>query len=199
MLEQNLVSLFDAFGGTVLYVSHDIDEALRFCDRIAVVDAGRIMEIDSGDDLVNNPRSVAALKLSGCKNATPVARVDDKHVWSAKWGVTVEVDGPVADDVAYLGVRARYLEQVDGPGRNCFRMRVDRASDSRFERTVLLGFLDRDEREVPTVGQAEDEMKYLHQHMFWRVPKVGGGGRLPEVGDEVWIRIPTDRIYLVAR
>lgn len=199
VLEQNLVSLFDAFGGTVLYVSHDIDEALRFCDRIAVVDAGRIMEIDSGDDLVNNPRSVAALKLSGCKNATPVERVDDKHVWSAKWGVTVEVDDPVADDVAYLGVRARYLEQVDGPGRNCFRMRVDRASDSRFERTVLLGFLDRDEREVPTVGQAEDEMKYLHQHMFWRVPKVGGGGRLPEVGDEVWIRIPTDRIYLVAR
>ena len=49
------------------------------------------------------------------------------------------------------------------------------------------------------MGQAEDEMKYLHQHMFWRVPKVGGGGRLPEVGDEVWIRIPTDRIYLVAR
>ena len=199
VLEQNLVSLFDAFGGTVLYVSHDIDEALRFCDRIAVVDAGRIMEIDSGDDLVNNPRSVAALKLSGCKNATPVARVDDRHVWSAKWGVAVEVDGPVADDVASLGVRARYLEQVDGPGRNCFRMRVDRASDSRFERTVLLGFLDRDEREVPTVGQAEDEMKYLHQHMFWRVPKVGGGRRLPEVGDEVWIRIPTDRIYLVAR
>lgn len=199
VLEQNLVSLFDAFGGTVLYVSHDIDEALRFCDRIAVVDAGRIMEIDSGDDLVNNPRSVAALKLSGCKNATPVARVDDKHVWSAKWGVTVEVDGPVADDAAYLGVRARYLEQVDGPGRNCFRMRVDRASDSRFERTVLLGFLDRDEREVPTVGQAEDEMKYLHQHMFWRVPKTGDGARLPEVGDEVWIRIPTDRIYLVAR
>ena len=33
VLEQNLVSLFDAFEGTILYVSHDIDEALRFCDR----------------------------------------------------------------------------------------------------------------------------------------------------------------------
>ena len=199
VLEQNLVSLFDAYHGTVLYVSHDIDEALRFCDRIAVVDSGHIMEIDSGDDLVNDPKSVAALKLSGCKNATPVTRVDDEHVWSAKWGVTVEVAGPVANDVAYLGVRARYLEQADGPGHNCYRMRVDRASDSRFERTVLLGFLDRDEREVPTVGQAEDEMKYLHQHLFWRVPKTEGVKRLPEVGDELWIRIPTDRIYLVAR
>ena len=44
MLEQNLVSLFDAFDGTILYVSHDIDEALRFCDRIAVVESGRILE-----------------------------------------------------------------------------------------------------------------------------------------------------------
>lgn len=53
VLEQNLVSLFDAFHGTVLYVSHDIDEALRFCDRIAVVEAGRITETGTGDDLVN--------------------------------------------------------------------------------------------------------------------------------------------------
>ena len=66
VLEQNLVSLFDAFHGTVLYVSHDIDEALRFCDRIAVVEAGRIMETGTGDDLVNRPQSLAGVKLSGC-------------------------------------------------------------------------------------------------------------------------------------
>lgn len=69
VLEQNLVSLFEAFEGTILYVSHDIDESLRFCDRIAVVDAGRIVEMDRGRELVNRPQSVAGLKLSGCKNA----------------------------------------------------------------------------------------------------------------------------------
>ena len=41
-VEQNLVSLFDAFDGTILYVSHDNSTALRFCDRIAVVESGRI-------------------------------------------------------------------------------------------------------------------------------------------------------------
>lgn len=200
VLEQNLVSLFDAFDGTVLYVSHDIDEALRFCDRIAVVDTGHIMEIDTGDELVNSPRSVAALKLSGCKNATPVVRIDDHHVWSAKWGVTVATDEEVPADVAYLGVRARYVEPAEGPGENCYRMRVDRVSDSRFERTALLGFLDRDGSEVPTVAQNEDEMKYLHQHLFWRVGKPEGtNAGLPEVGDEIWVRMRKDRIYLVTR
>ena len=77
VLEQNLVSLFDAFEGTILYVSHDIDESLRFCDRIAVVDAGRIVEMDRGRELVNRPQSVAGLKLSGCKNATAAVRTGE--------------------------------------------------------------------------------------------------------------------------
>ena len=200
VLEQNLVSLFDAFDGTILYVSHDIDEALRFCDRIAVVEAGHIMEIGTGDDLVNNPQSQAGIKLSGCKNATSAIYVDDRHVKLPKWGITCAAAKKVARDVSCLGVRASFLEQASGPGENCYRVRVDRASDARFERMMLLGFLDRDETDVPTVERTDDEMKYLHQHLFWRVSKLNPPeGGLPEEGDELWIRIPEDKVYLVSR
>ena len=200
VLEQNLVSLFDAFRGTILYVSHDIDEALRFCDRIAVVESGHIMEMGTGDDLVNRPQSQAGIKLSGCKNATPAQRRGPHTVWLPKWGVQVETAAKVPEGVKCLGVRAFYLQRADGPGRNCFRMRVDRVSDSRFDRTVLLGFLDRVQDEAPTVSADEDEMKYLHQHLFWRVDKLKAGpGELPCEGDELWIRIPPDKVYLVSR
>lgn len=200
VLEQNLVSLFDAFRGTILYVSHDIDEALRFCDRIAVVESGHIMEMGTGDDLVNRPQSQAGIKLSGCKNATPAERVDARRVWLPKWGVEVETAADVPEGVKCLGVRAFFLERVDGPGRNCFRMRVDRVSDSRFERTVLLGFCDRSEKAAPAVERTEDEMKYLHQHLFWRVDKLKvDAAHLPHEGEEVWIRIPDDKLYLVEK
>ncbi len=200
VLEQNLVDLFDAFDGTILYVSHDIDEALRFCDRIAVVEAGRILEVDSADDLVNRPQSEAALKLSGCKNAAPVVYRDDHTVWASKWGVEVHAAALVPRDVRFLGVRAFYLERAAGPGTNNYRVRVDRVSDSRFDRSVLLGFLDRDESDVRTVSRTDDEMKYLHQHLFWRIDKLMvSEGELPNVGDELWIHIPEDRIYLVNR
>ena len=200
VLEQNLVSLFDAFRGTILYVSHDIDEALRFCDRIAVVEAGHIMEMGTGDDLVNRPQSQAGIKLSGCKNATPAERVGARRVWLPKWGVEVETAAEVPEGVKCLGVRAFFLERADGPGRNCFRMRVDRVSDSRFERTVLLGFCDRSEKAVPAVERTEDEMKYLHQHLFWRVDKLKvDAAHLPHEGEEVWIRIPDDKLYLVEK
>lgn len=200
VLEQNLVSLFDAFEGTILYVSHDIDEALRFCDRIAVVEAGHIMEMGTGDDLVNRPQSQAGIKLSGCKNATEAQRRGEHRVWLPKWGVEVEAVAPVPEGVKCLGVRAFYLERTDGPGRNCFRMRVDRVSDSRFERTVLLGFLDRSPEAAPAVERTEDEMKYLHQHLFWRVDKLKvDAAHLPHEGEEVWIRIPDDKLYLVEK
>ncbi|WP_296013381.1 sulfate/molybdate ABC transporter ATP-binding protein [uncultured Adlercreutzia sp.] len=198
VLEQNLVSLFEAYEGTILYVSHDIDESLRFCDRIAVVDAGRIMEIDSGDGLVNHPQSVAGLKLSGCKNATPARAVGEHCVELPQWGVRVETAEPVPAEVKYLGVRAFYLERAEGPGENCYRMRVDRVSDSRFERTALLAFLERPYADRAAASFDDNEMSYLHQHVFWRVSK-HTDEELPREGDELWIRIPPDKVYLVTR
>ena len=198
VLEQNLVSLFEAFEGTILYVSHDIDESLRFCDRIAVVDAGRIVEMDRGRELVNRPQSVAGLKLSGCKNA-PAAEYAGPHaVHVPPWGIDVHTAQEVPRDVKCLGLRAFYVERAEGPGENCYRVRVDRVSDARFERMALLGFLDRDDADGAAVAFETNEMSCLHQHMFWRV-SMREGVALPEVGERLWVRIPPDKVYLVSR
>lgn len=198
VLEQNLVSLFDAFEGTILYVSHDIDESLRFCDRIAVVDAGRIVEMDRGRELVNRPQSVAGLKLSGCKNAPAAVYAGPHAVHVPPWGIDVHTAQEVPRDVKCLGLRAFYVERAEGPGENCYRVRVDRVSDARFERMALLGFLDRDDADGAAVAFEANEMSYLHQHMFWRV-SMREGVALPEVGEKLWVRIPPDKVYLVSR
>ena len=145
-------------------------------------------------------QSLAGVKLSGCKNATAAVRVDERSVRLPKWGIEAATSAAVPEDVKALGVRAFFLQRVDGPGENCYRVRVDRVSDSRFERTVLLGFLDRDESEAPTVSRTDDEMKYLHQHLFWRVDKLAvPADELPHEGEELWIRIPPNKVYLVSR
>ncbi|MEG0323174.1 MAG: ATP-binding cassette domain-containing protein [Raoultibacter sp.] len=200
LLEQNLVSLFDAYNGTILYVSHDIDEALRFCDRIAVVENGTIIEQGTGEDLVNSPQSLASIKLTGCKNATRAERVDAHCVRLPRWGIELVTEQEVPVDVQNLGVRAFYLERVEEPGENVYRMRVDRVSDSRFDRTVLLGFIERDSSFEPLVGDGEDDMKYLHQHVFWRIDKLStAASNLPQKGDEVLVRFPKDQLYLASR
>lgn len=200
VLEQNLVSLFDAFKGTILYVSHDIDEALRFCDRIAVVENGHVMEVDTGDELVHHPRSLAGIKLSGCKNATPAEYRADHKVFLPQWGIEVETEATVPPEVRFMGVRAFYLEQSTGPGHNCFRMLVDRVSDSRFERTAILTFLDRDDSAEEAVDRTCDEIHYLEQRLYWRIDKLSTpSGMLPNKGDELWMHIPPQKVYLVTR
>ncbi|MCL2889586.1 MAG: ATP-binding cassette domain-containing protein [Eggerthellaceae bacterium] len=198
VLEQNLANLFDNFDGSILYVSHDIDEALRFCDRIAVVEDGRIIEEATGDDLVNRPQSVAGIKLSGCKNATVAIYVDEHCVCLPKWGIELQTAAEVPPDVCCLGVRADWLELAEEPGENVFLMRVDRASDARFERTVLLGVVDRADFGVEEAAAAEEEMRFLHQHIFWRMERQDGGRGLPQKGDELLVRIPKERLFLVS-
>lgn len=198
VLEQNLTSLFDAFHGTVLYVSHDIDEALRFCDRIAVVDHGHVMEVDTGNDLVNHPQSTAGIKLSGCKNCTAAKRTGKNSVFLPTWGIEVETDAAVPEDIECLGVRAFFLERAEGPGKNAYPVRVVRTSDSRFDRSVLLEFLERGEGAEPIANQTENEMAYLEQHLFWRVDKLKvAEENLPVKGEELYIRIPSGKVYLV--
>ncbi len=198
MLEQNLVSLFEAFQGTILYVSHDIDEAIRFCDRVAVMDNGRIKEIDAGRELVNHPKSLAAVKLSGCKNATEAQYVDDHHVFCPKWGVTIGTgERSVSPDVKHLGIRAFYLEPASGPGENVFLMRVDRVSDSRFDRTVLLNFVE-GKRAVESVFD-KGEIHAIHESLFWRIDMLRQNSfPLPNKGDELYIRILPEKLYLVS-
>lgn len=200
VLEQNLAGLFETFHGTILYVSHDIDEALRFCDRIAVIEKGHVMEVSTDNNLVNNPQSAASIRLSGCKNTTPAHRIDDRRVFLPAWGIEVDTDKPAPENLTYMGVRAFFLERAKEPGRNTYRVRVVRTSDSRFDRSVLLEFLDRTSGSDPVVEQTENEMKYLEQHLFWRVDKLKVPGEKLPVKDEVLlIRIPSDKVYLVSK
>ena len=200
VLEQNLAGLFETFHGTILYVSHDIAEALRFCDRIAVIEKGHVMEVSTGSNLVNNPQSAASIRLSGCKNTTFAHQVDVHRIFLPAWGIEVETDKPAPENLTYMGVRSFFQERAEEPGRNTYRVRVVRTSDSRFDRSVLLEFLDRTPGSDPVVEQTENEMKYLEQHLFWRVDKL----KVPEeklpVKDEVLlIRIPSDKVYLVSK
>jgi putative spermidine/putrescine transport system ATP-binding protein len=55
-------------GVTVLYVTHDQEEALRLSDRIAVFSHGRIEQIGTGVDLYNSPRTAFVAGFIGNSN-----------------------------------------------------------------------------------------------------------------------------------
>ncbi len=66
-LQGELRALQRRTGVTFLYVTHDQDEALSMSDRIAVMDAGRMVQLGTGEELYERPRTrFVAQFLGGC-------------------------------------------------------------------------------------------------------------------------------------
>lgn len=54
-MQDELVRIKEERDLTVVFISHDLDEALRIGDRIAIMDDGAIVQIGAPQDLINNP------------------------------------------------------------------------------------------------------------------------------------------------
>ena len=182
-LEQILLDMLDLVKTTVLYVSHDIDESFRFCDRICVISDGHVAEIGPTKQIVGDPHTLAAVKLSGCKNISVARKVAEGVVEAMDWGMTFHTNKPIPDDLAYLGIRAVYVHPADAEkagGKNAYRLQVHRTSDSRFERSVML--------KTPEGGKL----------IQWKVDKLQvPEDQLPKAGDVINLHFDADKLYLV--
>ena len=59
------MNVMEDYGKTVLFVSHDRNEAYRMTDRIAVMEDGQILDVQPKEELFQNPASLAATLLTG--------------------------------------------------------------------------------------------------------------------------------------
>ncbi len=61
-LHASIVEVKEA-GGAVLMATHDMDEAQRLCDRIAIINLGRVVAEGSPADLIARSRNTAAVSI----------------------------------------------------------------------------------------------------------------------------------------
>lgn len=69
---RNLIKSLDL---TAIYVTHDQDEAFALCDRIAILDAGKVLQMGKPRELYDKPASVAVAKFLGRNNLIRAARL----------------------------------------------------------------------------------------------------------------------------
>jgi len=63
-LQGELLALQERVKKTILFVSHDMDEALRLGDRISILQNGRIIQTGTAEDIVLAPRTI--MSRSSC-------------------------------------------------------------------------------------------------------------------------------------
>ena len=74
-MQDELVKLQRKDRRTIIFISHDLDEAIRIGDRIAIMEGGNVVQVGTPEDIIKNP-------------ATPYVRsffknVDVTNVFSA--------------------------------------------------------------------------------------------------------------------
>jgi glycine betaine/proline transport system ATP-binding protein len=54
-MQDQLVDLQNKLGKTILFITHDLNEAMRLGDRIAMMRDGRIVQLGTAEQILNNP------------------------------------------------------------------------------------------------------------------------------------------------
>jgi spermidine/putrescine ABC transporter ATP-binding subunit len=124
-----------ALGVTTLYVTHDQSEAIALSNRIAVMRAGRIVQIGTPEEIYLRPRTRFVAQFIGRINlaaARLIARDADRlmiELAGARIAALTRnraVDPPASDGVLSVAVRPEALSiaSVDAAGRNLMPGRV---------------------------------------------------------------------------
>jgi putative spermidine/putrescine transport system ATP-binding protein len=74
-IQLEIVRLHQEFGMTIIYVTHDQEEALVMSDRVAVFNNGRIEQLSTPADIYENPSTLFIADFIGDSNIIPVSVV----------------------------------------------------------------------------------------------------------------------------
>jgi len=88
-LQRELVDLRSDLSIPIILVTHDIEEAARLADRIAVLHEGRILQMASHDILSKSPVNTDVARLVGIRNIfnSQVANIDsEQDKLELRWG-----------------------------------------------------------------------------------------------------------------
>lgn len=161
-LQPQLRDLLRTVGRQAVLVTHSRDEAYRLCSTLCIMDGGHTLRTGPTKEVFADPQSVAAARLTGCKNLAEARRVDDHTVEVPAWGVRLQTARPVPGDLRAVGLRAHYFNPRTAVNR--FAVQDAGVMEEPFEWCLLFRY----------AGQAPDSAP-----LWWRMPKDKKPAQMP--------------------
>ena len=141
-VEGEVGSLLANFAGTALLVTHNRDEAYRLCRDMIILNEGQVLRTGATKEVFADPGSVAAARLTGCKNILPCVRVDAHRVHLTGWEQELAVALPVPENYTAVGIRAHDLVPAAADSGNRLPVRVGASSENPFDWNVICTSVD---------------------------------------------------------
>jgi putative spermidine/putrescine transport system ATP-binding protein len=140
-MQLEIKDLHSRLGITVLYVTHDQEEAMAMSDRICLMNNGRIEQIGTPQELYFRPRNVFVAEFLGESNILDASVVEgEKTLLSGPGGLTIRAP---SDTAARPGQQAKIIVRPErlrllGPGEQ-----ADNVAEGRLKEVVFVGGVTR--------------------------------------------------------
>ena len=186
-MQQETRGILSNYDNSVM-VTHNRDEAYRLCTDLLILDSGKVVASEKTEQLFNNPGSVKAAKLTGCKNISRVRRVGEYELLALDWGgLPVKTMVPAGDKISHIGVRAHTFVPLftkDDSAVNAFRINIKDSIAAPFETQVIFSNAE--------VSDAGAQSGIAQSDICWEYAK-GAVSSMPE-----YLSIPPENLLLLA-
>ncbi len=139
-MQVELLDLQENVKKTIIFITHDLNEALRIGDRIALMKDGQIMQIGTGEEILTNPANEYV--------RTFVEDVDRSKVLTAQnimvpaLTTNIEIDGPTVALKRMRQEEVSMLLAVDKKRQLKGVVRAEKALEARKNGTSLVECVD---------------------------------------------------------
>ena len=138
-MEEQLRETLTGYNGAVIFVTHDMEEAFRFCSELLVLDSGRVIASGPKHQLFERPQTVATARLTGCKNIVPARRIAADRIAVDAWNCELQTASAVSDLLTHVGLRSHQIVfQPETEGENIFPCWLAWTSEAPHEMTLYL-------------------------------------------------------------
>ena len=137
-IEQLLIDVFATYPGVVVFVTHKLEEAYRVCDRLMVLDDGRVLANGPKATIFEHPGHFQVAKVTECKNFSAIQIRDRHHVTAVDWNLSLRVEEAVSDPCTHIGIRAHHLTFPDSLGENTVPCWLARTSEMQHRVSLFL-------------------------------------------------------------
>jgi len=165
--------LHDAYRYTTVYVTHDQSEAMTTADLIAVMNAGKIEQAGTPEDIYDRPRSEFVARFIGASNVIKGIGRDAAHVEFA--GVALRCVGEPVKTGAATAVSVRPHDIAISAARPA---QAENVVPATVTRQVFLG----DSRDYMVEVAGGTQMRVV----------TAAGDNIPQ-GSAVWLHLPAER------
>lgn len=137
-MQRELMEMLKDYPGFVILVSHSRDEIYRMSEEVLIIDDGKLVTQGNTKQVFLNPGSVAAARLTGCKNIADARKTERAGLYVEAWGMNLSVRTLPDDDISAVGIRAHEfcIEKNAGNTHLCFEILDPVITEDMFEYNI---------------------------------------------------------------